>query len=121
MVPRDALTLAAQPYMSRPWRWLGIAETAEGYQLCLVDLSAGTLEALPGLLKGHSSPLVKKAQDTPLGKAYLNWSRYPHYDVSHLRVRFLDARYAYPEFGGRGPAVTFEFDEQGNIIKERPY
>lgn len=102
-----AQRVAAFPYMVNPFRWAGVAETSNAYVVMEVDSLRPAVD--PGdraetYYKPEPNEAVKAARNTPLGRAYLEWARFPLVDAEYQDtpvptslVRFSDVRFRYPD------------------------
>ena len=112
---------AAFPYMLSPFQWAGVAETPNAYLSMRVDSlhSETDSEGAQTYYKPQPSEATRVAQNTALGRAYLEWARFPLVEDEQLYsgnpttgllgtpsvqepepahvVRFLDVRFLYPE------------------------
>ena len=101
------MRLSAFPYMMNPFRWYGVVDTGESYIAMEVDSLApavdpeGRTRVYP---KPEWTPAANAARDTRLGRAYLEWARYPLVETEKLDgaspgflVRFRDLRFIYPD------------------------
>ncbi len=118
--------MAAEPYPVNPFRWHGILETADFYQVADVSTSIGTssgsIDSDPlrdVLYKPTDTPAVEAAKRTPLGQVYLDWGTWavvrdvgqepaPGMDPPKLppnrswtTVEFTDLRFDYAFIGTR--------------------
>ena len=104
-----ATRLGAFPYEFTPFRWMGVAETSANYQAFLVNSAEPEVD--PGdraetYYKPQDSDAIRAAKDSYLGRAYLDWARFPIIEVEKRTdpvmyiVSFRDIRYAYPERRG---------------------
>jgi inner membrane protein len=99
--------LSAFPYMVNPFRWYGVADTGDSYIAMDVDSLAPAVDPR-GRARVYSkpewAPASHAARDTRLGRAYLDWARYPLVETEKLEgaspgflVRFRDLRFVYPD------------------------
>jgi inner membrane protein len=68
--------MAAEPSMIDPFRWHVILETADFYQTAEVNTRTGEIDSDPQrdvMYKPPADAAVEAAEQTPLGKAYLDW------------------------------------------------
>jgi inner membrane protein len=109
---REAATrVAAFPYMVNPFQWAGVSETSAAYVSTHVD--SLTPEVDPGnraqtYYKPEPTAATQAARATALGRAYIEWARFPLVETEHLStpglgelVHFNDVRFLYPEQRGR--------------------
>ncbi len=101
------LRLSAFPYMVNPFRWYGVADTGDSYIAMDVDSLAPAVdprERARVYSKPVWVPASHAARDTRLGRAYLDWARYPLVETERLDgaspgflVSFRDLRFVYPD------------------------
>jgi inner membrane protein len=106
-----ATRVAAFPYMVNPFQWAGVAETSKAY----ISMQVNSLvpEVDPGnhaqsYYKPEPTEATEAARKTALGRAYIEWARFPLVEAEHRGaptiadlVRFSDVRYFYPDEGRR--------------------
>jgi inner membrane protein len=102
-----ASRVAASPYMVNPFQWAGVAETSRAYDSMHVDSLRPEVD--PGnnaqtYYKPEANRATTAARDTQLGRAYMEWARFPLVQAEHLNtpvpgdlVHFSDVRYFYPD------------------------
>ncbi len=114
---------AAEPYPVNPFRWHAILETAAFYRTAEVNTWTGTVDSEPErdtIYKPTATPAVKAAEQTFLGRVYMDWGRWavvrdmgqepaPGMDPPRLprgrtwtTVKFTDLRFDYPFLGDEG-------------------
>lgn len=105
----SATRVAAFPYMVNPFQWAGIAETPTAYVSMHVDSLRPEVD--PGnsaqtYYKPEPTEATQAARNTPLGRAYIEWARFPLVEAEHLTsptpaylVHFSDVRFLYPDEG----------------------
>jgi inner membrane protein len=98
---------AAFPTMVNPFRWAGVAETSNAYVSTEVDSLRPEVD--PGnsaetYFKPQPTEATAAARNTGLGRAYIEWSRFPLVESEPLAaptpgylVHFSDVRFMYPE------------------------
>ncbi len=101
----EPLRVSAYPYYVNPFQWYGVVETANFYERLTVnslapDLAPARTETRA---KPEATPVTGAAEDTHLGRIYLDWAQYPVLEVEPLAppesgymVRFYDLRFDYP-------------------------
>jgi inner membrane protein len=111
-----AKRIAAFPYMVNPFHWAGVAETSNAYVSVHVDSLRP--EADPGndaesYYKPETTDATRAACSTDLGRAYMEWARFPLVEAERLGapgstdavpaagvggelVHFSDVRFLYP-------------------------
>jgi inner membrane protein len=99
-----AQRVAAFPYMANPFRWAGVAETSNSYVSMEVDSLRPAVD--PGdrpqiYYKPELNEAAKAARATDLGRAYVEWARFPlvesEYQNTSCMVHFSDIRFRYPD------------------------
>lgn len=105
-----ATRASALPYMVNPFIWQGVIETDRFYQSMRVDSARGEVDPdgrAVTYYKPEESPASQAARQSYLGRAYLDWARYPLVRVEPRDPRdpgwvvtFSDVRFMYP--GRRG-------------------
>jgi inner membrane protein len=104
----------AEPYPVDPFRWFAVAETADYYQTGSVNTRTETVETDERndvIFKPPVTPATTAAKNSWLGRAYLDWARFPVVtDRGHANlvasdelapqpqdsaVEFRDLRFAY--------------------------
>ncbi len=108
----DPVRASAYPYWWNIHRWYGIVETRDRFVSLVIDSSASKDSP-----KNAPAQIVRKLPETPvtiaaknsfLGRVYLDWAKYPVVEAEQISsdsgyiVHFVDLRYAYPDFNGRG-------------------
>ena len=83
----SATRVAAFPYMVNPFQWAGIAETPTAYVSMHVDSLRPEVD--PGnsaqtYYKPEPTEATQAARNTPLGRAYIEWARFPLVEAEHL-------------------------------------
>jgi inner membrane protein len=102
-----SIRLAAFPYMLNPFQWAGVAETPTAY------ISMGVDSLRPEVDPGNNAQIYYKpelteatraARNTDLGRAYIEWARFPLVEAERLNrptpaylVHFSDVRFLYPD------------------------
>ncbi len=110
-----ATRVAAFPYMVNPFQWAGVAETSNAYISMKVDSLRPEVD--PGnraqsYYKPEPTEATEAARKTALGRAYIEWARFPLVEAEHLGmpdadlVHFGDVRFFYPD-GGRRPLQAY--------------
>jgi inner membrane protein len=100
---------AALPYPVNPFAWAGVVETPSFYAKVPIDsysTSVDQLDRAQILYKSPPTPVTFAARRSPLGRAYLDWSRFPLVttqaslspDQAYV-VRLQDLRFDYPAIG----------------------
>ncbi|MGC2209094.1 MAG: metal-dependent hydrolase [Candidatus Korobacteraceae bacterium] len=97
----------AFPYMVNPFRWAGVAEISNAYVSMEVDSLRPEVD--PGnraetYYKPQPAAATDAAEKTGLGRAYLEWARFPLVEAEALGeptpgylVHFSDVRFMYPD------------------------
>jgi len=109
--------IAAFPTMVNPFRWAGVAENDTGYFTAHVD--SLTPEVDPGehpvsYFKPEVNDVTRAASQSRLGRAYLEWARFPILEAEHLPqpvggdlVRLRDMRFLYLNDTGRDVLAAY--------------
>jgi inner membrane protein len=126
----SSLRVAAFPYMLNPFRWAGVAETADAYISVPVDSLHSEVD--PGeraqtYYKPQPSEAAQAARNTDFGRFYTKWARFPLLEDEQLTpaadsgavadapgmepvpahmVHLLDVRFLYPD-SRRHPLVAY--------------
>ena len=119
---QDALRVSAFPFPGNPFVWHGVVETQDFYQTMLVDPLRGEIDP-QGRARTYYKPeetlVLEAAKNSYLGRAYLDWARYPLITAEPLdegnaayRVRFIDLRYSY---SGRSTLLGGSVDLNRNL------
>jgi inner membrane protein len=102
-----ATRVAAFPYMVNPFQWAGVAETSTAFISMHVDSLRPEVD--PGnraqnYYKPEPTEVTQAARNTSLGRAYVEWARFPLVEAEHLStpvpgnlVHFTDVRFLYPD------------------------
>lgn len=108
--------VAAFPYMVNPFHWAGVAETSTEYVSVHVDSLRPEVDAgnsAQSYYKPEANEVSTAARNTPLGRAYIEWARFPLVEAEHLSapasgdlVTFSDVRFLYPD-GRRRPLQAY--------------
>jgi inner membrane protein len=100
---QDTLRVSAFPMLTNPFRWTGVVETQDFFEVLPVDSWSGQLDPENQAVlryKPEETPVTLAAKRSRLGRVYLDWARYPLVDVRALpanagyRVQFQDLRFA---------------------------
>lgn len=107
--------VAAMPYPLNPLVWEGIIETQSFYAKIPIDLRVANLDLQDRariFYKPAETAFSLAAKKSPLGRAYLDWSRFPVLDTEppstpgeDYDVQFRDLRFDYSpiNFGQQNP------------------
>jgi len=108
----DIQRSTVSPYPINPFRWHGVVETLNFYQLSTVDSLSGqvaTNEQNDLIYKPAETRATLAAKKSPLGRAYLDWSPFPLVTENSLStpegftvVTFRDLRFLYDTLGMHG-------------------
>lgn len=120
------------PYPINPFRWHGVVETPNFFELSTIDSLSGhvaTSEQDDLMYKPPETRATLAAKASPLGRAYLDWSPFPYVTESSTPtsegftvVTFRDLRYLYDTVGFHGradPPLTGEvlINEDGEVTR----
>jgi inner membrane protein len=98
------LRVAALPDPANPWRWRGLVETSDFYDVEDVDL-AGEFDPTRGVIfhKPDPNPALEAARQTATIREFLRFSRFPLWRIIPVsepengqRVEVLDMRFGTP-------------------------
>ncbi len=101
----DAIRVSAFPYALSPFKWHAVVETANFFEMVVVDSSKPEIDPQSKArfrYKPEETPVTLAAKKTYLGRVYLDWAQYPLTEQEQrpdggYEVRFYDLRYSYPE------------------------
>lgn len=130
----EVLRVTASPYPGNPYRWHTVADTPAFYQIAAVDTLHATVATNPErdlFYKPQSTPALRAAADSHLGRVYLDWSSWPLVnDIGPIAppdsapgtpdwtaVSFRDLRFMYDTSMLRGrsdPPLSGRVDVDGN-------
>ena len=120
------------PYPINPFRWHGVVETTNFFQLSTIDSLADrvqTSEQDDLFYKPAETPSTLAAKKSRLGRAYLDWSPFPLVTETSpptpdglTTVTFRDLRFMYDTLGVRGreqSPLTGEaiVNEDGDVLR----
>ena len=125
----DPIRVSAYPSWLNPFRWYGVVETQDFFATMLVDSSIpeadpeGRMKIQP---KPEETPVTLAAKRSYLGRAYLDWAKYPITETEQVEnpqagyiVRFRDLRFDYPDQIRRGLlGASVELDRNLNVVRE---
>jgi inner membrane protein len=143
VVSDPILKINAEPSMIDPFAWHVIAETRDYYQTVEVhtlhdEIEDRSPDASDIIYKPEVTPAVMAAKQSLLGRAYLDWSKFPvatdlgndpvPYDTAPLpqpgwhTVEFQDLRFASPALGmgsarSRNPLGAYAYVGPGNEVE----
>ena len=100
----DPMRVAAYPSMLNPFSWRGVIETHEFFALADVDSLKPDVDPGGNLdvrYKPEETPVTLAAKNSYLGRAYLDWAKFPMTETEPLSdgryiVRFEDLRFEQP-------------------------
>jgi inner membrane protein len=103
----SATRVAAFPYMINPFRWAGVAETSKAYVSMPVDSLTPEVDSgsrAVTYFKPEPDAATTAARQTRLGRAYIEWARFPLVEDEHIDhpapaelVHLQDLRFMYPD------------------------
>jgi inner membrane protein len=105
--PETPLRVSIYPYFWTVTRWSTVVETRDFFATTDINSLTGTLnhDELAFYPKPPDTPATLAAEQSYLGRAYLDWARYPLLSQKpagqNTIVDFRDLRYDYPRFRGR--------------------
>ena len=114
------------PGPTNPFRRVVVMDTGTGYRTGHWDWFTSPrfrLDAQP-IPRNFDDPLVARAAETRAVRNFLVWSRFPYAQARQegdtVVVRFLDARYAFGDFGPRGPVISIDtVTGRTTLLRER--
>jgi inner membrane protein len=130
------LRIDASPHPGNPYRWHTVVDTGGFYQIARVDTLHDVVDTNPEqdlLSKPHTSAATEAAEQSQLGRAYLDWSSWPLVaDIGPATpedappdaplwtgVSFRDLRFQYETFlsrGGSSPLAAMVYvDSSGHV------
>jgi hypothetical protein len=94
--------VAPQPLV--PWEREVVLEEGRSYRFGRYSPLSGLSMGEGQLFKGDMDPAARAARETPEGRKFLHWARFPFYRVVRegrgTTVRISDARYSGEQGGG---------------------
>jgi inner membrane protein len=107
-------------------RWHAVVETREHFVSSEVNVWTGELDSSRTVFwpKPEDTPALLAAMQSELGRAYLDWARYPVVTEAglgrHTLVQFRDLRFDYPRLREHPPlTASVELDGKLHIVAER--
>ncbi|HET9225642.1 MAG TPA: hypothetical protein VFR31_03180, partial [Thermoanaerobaculia bacterium] len=82
------------PVLANPFRKEIVADSGEGYELGIVDGLKFRPRDRPYVPKNDTLPGVAEAAATREGRIFLDWARFPYFEVQDGAVYMIDARYS---------------------------
>lgn len=119
--------IGAYPYQTNPFMWHGVVETDDFYQTVKIDSLRGEVDPQGRSLtyyKSQDSPQLEAAKSSYLGRVYLDWARFPSFEVEKrddpagYLVRMRDLRFAYPERRGTPLACYVVLDGDNRVLRQ---
>jgi inner membrane protein len=123
----EPLRASAYPFYWNIYRWYGVAETKDFFATAAMNSWTGDLESeeLRFIPKPPETPATLAAKRSYLGRAYLDWAKYPLVTETPSEngfvIEFRDLRFSYQVFRGQRPplSATVELDSHLHLIGER--
>jgi inner membrane protein len=122
----DPLRVSAYPYDTNPFLWYGVVETPDTFETMHVDSLTPEVDPQDRArirYKPEETPASLAAKKSYLGRVYLDWARYPMFEVEQrdsgevrYLVRFYDLRYDYPERRSRVLNSFVEMDQNLRVL-----
>ncbi len=124
----DPIRVGAYPVWVNPFQWHGVVETKNFFVLASVDSS--TPEVDPGnnmeiRYKPQETPVTLAAKQSYLGRAYLDWAKFPITETEPLPdggfvVRFEDLRFSgtWGRTTSKPLSAGVVLDSHLNVIRE---
>jgi inner membrane protein len=125
----DPVRVSAYPHWWNPFQWYGVVETQNAFATVLVDSAIPDVDP-DGQMRIHykpeETPVTIAAKKSYLGRAFLDWAKYPITETEALDpaqggylVRFLDLRFGDPDRKGRNPlSASVELDGGLHVVSE---
>lgn len=121
--------VSAYPYWFNPFLWSGVVETGDFFAVMSVDSLTPEVDPDDRVViraKPEETPVTLAAKKTYLGRAYLDWAKYPITETEELSppqrgyvVRFHDLRYEYAGRAGSRPLSSgVVLDEKLNPVTQ---
>jgi inner membrane protein len=124
----EAIRTGAFPYPGNPFHWAGVAETETFFENMEVDSLHGEVDPRGRSVvryKPEETPITLSAKSSYLGRAYLDWARFPLVEVENREapvksylVRFMDLRFMYPDQARRPLRATVALDSNLKVVGE---
>jgi inner membrane protein len=125
---KEPVRVGAFPTIINPFRWTGVVDTGSFYQVMQVDSlrpQVDPQDRAQTFFKPEETAALKAAQQTYLGRAYLDWSTFPLLELVQKDlpdpgyvVRFRDLRF-YSSGSRRTPMAAYvELDPQLRVQYE---
>lgn len=125
---QDAIRLSAFPYYLNPFRWAGVVETSNSFQVLPVDSLTGEVDPQNRARVYYKNPetaITLAAKQSRLGRVYLDWAQYPYVEQQPLGppehgwlVQFHDLRFAYPDEERMPLGAWVQLDERGHVVDQ---
>jgi inner membrane protein len=127
---QEPIRVSASPNPFNPFSWLGIVETQDFFMTLPVDSLAGEVDpqrTAVTLYKPEETPITLAAKKSPLGRAFLDWARYPYVETEVLEapqsgfiVHMHDLRFAYPWLSLHGVplSMSIRLDKKLNVVSQ---
>ena len=115
------------PHPFSPFQWSGALDLGPSYQLAEVDVRRGTIAAAAFLLpKPAQDSMLRVAEASQLGRAYLDWSPMPLVTAQagergSTVVTFRDPRFMGAPLADRGRTAlvgTVTLDAHGRVVEQ---
>ena len=127
----EAIRASAYPTWWNPFGWVGVVETQNFFATMNVDALTPEVDPQGDMqiyYKPEETPVSQAAKASPLGRAYLDWAKYPlteteQTDAGYI-VRFRDLRFellASPTSNGvrrRVLSASVNLDRSLKVVKE---
>jgi inner membrane protein len=125
---QEPIRASASPNPFNPFSWLGIVETQNFFVTLPVDSLAGEVDpqrTAVTLYKPEETPITLAAKKSPLGRAFLDWARYPYVETEVLEapqsgfiVHMHDLRFAYPWLNTKPLSMSIRLDSKLNVVSQ---
>jgi len=124
----DPVRVGAYPNWVNPFQWRGVVETKNFFVLANVDSMKPEVDPMGNMevrYKPEETAITLAAKESPLGRVYLDWAKFPVTETESLPdggyvVRFEDLRFEQVSRGG-GPrplSAGVELDGRLRIVTQ---
>jgi inner membrane protein len=124
----DAQRVSAYPYYLNPFRWSGVVETTNFFEVLEVNTLTDEMDPQNHArvyYKNPETPVTLAAKKSRLGRVYLDWAQYPYVEQEPLTapdtgyiVHFHDLRFAYPDTRRGTLGAWVRVDDQLHVTAE---
>ncbi len=115
------LRAGAFPFLSTPFRWLGVIETERAFYTARIDIQKETNTDFTRYPKPEEDGIIKAAKKAPTMATFLDFARFPwmssRRNSDHYEVRCEDLRFKYFKENGFGTEAILSTDKE--VLSER--